>query len=176
MWNKLHCKFIEVAQSVHQNLITTDLYRNPKFKEIKALTNECSVQPPFLNLIELSFAISRATSAEYILIGVRSFVSLQHMVQAGVGAFPAAPGFPGAGGAQTVGAGGQAGTVAAPTSDGNGLSMAVKNAAAVAAVAAAQAAQDSQMQHQLKQQEGLAQMQQQQHPQAPGTQVRERER
>lgn len=78
------------------------------------------------------------------------------MVQAGVGAFPTAPGFPGAGGAQTAGAGaGAAGTVGAPTSDGSGLSMAVKNAAAVAAAAAAaqQAAQDSQLQHQLKQQQ-----------------------
>lgn len=80
-----------------------------------------------------------------------------HMVQAGVGAFPAAPGFPGAGGAQTTGVPTSgAGTVAAPTSDANGLSMAVKNAAAAAtavAVAQAQAVQDSQLQHQLKQQQ-----------------------
>lgn len=83
------------------------------------------------------------------------------MVQAGVGAFPTAPGFPGAGGAQTAGAAGAGGvgTVAAQASDGTGLSMVVKNAAAVAAAAAAQAAQDSQLQHQLKQQD------------APGSQV-----
>lgn len=89
-------------------------------------------------------------------INCNPFVSFQHMVQAGVGAYPAAPGFPGAGGAQTAGApppSAGAGTVAAPTSDGTGLSMVVKNAAAVAAAAAAQAAQDSQLQHQLKQQE-----------------------
>lgn len=92
------------------------------------------------------------------------------MVQAGVGAFPTAPGFPGPGSAQTTGApvAGVTGTVAAPTSDGSGLSMVVKNAAAVAAAAAAaQAAQDSQMQHQLKQDgSGVAL-----HTQAPGTQV-----
>lgn len=103
-----------------------------------------------------SRAVVVTVSLYGILIGVHLF-HLQHMVQAGVGAFPTAPGFP-AGGAQTAGAApgsAAANTVAAANStDGTGLSsMVVKNAAAVAAAAAAaaQAAQDSQLQHQLKQ-------------------------
>lgn len=102
--------------------------------------------------------LAKPTTPCRILIGVHLF-HLQHMVQAGVGAFPTAPGFPPAGGAQTSGGapGSAANAVVANTSDGSGLSsMVAKNAAVVAAAAAAaaaHAAQDSQLQHHMKQQE-----------------------
>lgn len=76
------------------------------------------------------------------------------MVQAGVGAFPTAPGFPPAGAQTSGGAPSGANAGVGSSSDGTGLSsMVAKNAAVVAAAAAAaaHAAQDSQLQHHMKQ-------------------------